>query len=305
MIRELIERKPVLIYFILALLFPWAIYIPYAANETGFLHISIPIEIVVFAQYGPLLAALLLTGIAKGRIGIQSLLKQALKWRVDLRWYLFVLFITAIIGLAMTLVHLIIGDTVPAPPDFAVIFNRFAKVIDLPFLRSFATLGIMPAVLSFFLLAIMNGGVSEEFGWRGYALPQLIRRISPFKTSLIIGILWGLWHTDNIFWADVFKGSLFPFFILFGHVLETMAIAVLFTWVYMRTSGSLLLCILFHAAINSTFTFMSYWWPREPSFMMYAEFTLGFWIFAFLARFVFGREDFRVLSNKESLTSIP
>lgn len=297
-LKKKIEKNPVLIYFVLTLLIPWTVYIPHAANEAGLWTISIPIEVVVLAQYVPLVAAILMTAIAEGKAGLRGLAKKTLHWQVSPVWYFFVILITAFIGIAIVGIHLLMGDVLPSPPNFADIFSRFADDIDLPFMRVFAVTGTVQAVFSFILLAIMNGGVSEEVGWRGYVLPKLLQTYSPFKASMIIGFLWGIWHTDNQFWEGIFKGSFFPFFILGGHTLETMVIAVLFTWVYLKTNGSLLLCILFHAAINSTFTIMSYWWQREPYFIMYAEFTIGFWILALLIVFVFGRAIFSKKVNQ-------
>jgi membrane protease YdiL (CAAX protease family) len=296
--KQILAKNPVLSFFVVALLIPWSVYIPYAASRAGLWDIFIPIEVVVLAQYGPLVAAFLLTAIVEGKLGLRKLTKQALRWRVNVVWYFFSIFVTPLIGLLIVAIHFLFGDVLPAPPNLVEIFERWAKEISLPFLRAFATQETLPAILSFTVLAIMNGGVSEEFGWRGYALRKLMQHSKPFKASMIVGFLWGIWHTDNQFWEGIFKGSTVPLFVLCGHTLETMAIAVLFTWVYLRTNGSLLICILFHAAINSTFTIMSYWWPREPNFIMYAEFTIGFWILALLIAFVFDRTSFSQKANQ-------
>jgi membrane protease YdiL (CAAX protease family) len=38
------------------------------------------------------------------------------------------------------------------------------------------------------------GGVTEETGWRGFALPTLQNRMTPLAATLIVGLMWGVWH---------------------------------------------------------------------------------------------------------------
>ncbi len=54
------------------------------------------------------------------------------------------------------------------------------------------------SALDFVLVVLVLG---EELGWRGYALPKLLQRFSPLVASLIIGVLWGLWHQPTFFIA--------------------------------------------------------------------------------------------------------
>ena len=48
---------------------------------------------------------------------------------------------------------------------------------------------IIPLYLIF---VVMQFG--EEFGWRGYALPRLLRKRSALISSLVVGSLWAVWH---------------------------------------------------------------------------------------------------------------
>ncbi|MCB9598246.1 MAG: CPBP family intramembrane metalloprotease [Sandaracinaceae bacterium] len=87
--------------------------------------------------------------------------------------------------------------------------------------------------------------IGEEIGWRGYALPRLIARFGPLRASLLLGGLWGVWHlpmfiavgtTDPAYYA-----LMVPYF---------LAGSVMFTWLYQRTNGSLLLAVLLHVGAH-------------------------------------------------------
>ena len=88
--------------------------------------------------------------------------------------------------------------------------------------------------------------VGEEIGWRGYALPRLLATRSMLSASLILGVLWGAWHLPTFFIPGLPQHSI-PFS---AFMLLTIAYSVLFTWMYVRTAGSVLIATLFHGSIN-------------------------------------------------------
>lgn len=88
--------------------------------------------------------------------------------------------------------------------------------------------------------------IGEELGWRGFLLPYLLQRYSPVTSSLIVGIIWAFWHLPN-FLIPGFPhyGSPFSAFVLI-----TIAFSMQFTWFHLRTNGSLIIAVIFHAALN-------------------------------------------------------
>ena len=87
----------------------------------------------------------------------------------------------------------------------------------------------------------------EEIGWRGFALPRLAERFGLGRASLLLGLIWAFWHLPQFYIveADTY-GQSFPLF-----VLQVTALSVAIAWLYARTGGSLLLVMLFHAAVNN------------------------------------------------------
>ncbi|HET9741828.1 MAG TPA: CPBP family intramembrane glutamic endopeptidase [Terriglobales bacterium] len=88
----------------------------------------------------------------------------------------------------------------------------------------------------------------EEVGWRGYALPRIATRIGYARASLVIGVIWALWHLPLFFLQGADKyGQSFPVWSL-----GVTALSVAITWLYAHTNGSLLLTMLMHSAVNQT-----------------------------------------------------
>ena len=87
----------------------------------------------------------------------------------------------------------------------------------------------------------------EEIGWRGYALPRLADRVGLGSASVILGVVWAAWHLPLFFIpeADTFGQS------FVAYLLVVTALSVAMAWLFWRT-GSLLLTMLMHAAINNT-----------------------------------------------------
>lgn len=175
---------------------------------------------VMVALYAPTIAALFLTAFESGWTGVRAILGPFGIWRVGFRWYLVALFSVAAVGLVTRGVYMLAGGTAPA---------------------------IQWPTLSVLALMAVQGPLAEEAGWRGYVLPRLQSRMNALSASLIIGVLWGaVWHLPMFL-----TGSYTVSYAWF--VLLTTVWAILFTWVYNHTNGSLFIAWLMHFAINVSF----------------------------------------------------
>src|SRR5262245_10779647 len=86
-------------FFVLALLLSWAAWIPYAASRAGRLAAAVPAELIWLSEYGPSLAAVILTGWAEGAAGVGRLLRRLGRWRVAPGWYGFAILLTPALAL--------------------------------------------------------------------------------------------------------------------------------------------------------------------------------------------------------------
>jgi uncharacterized protein len=92
----------------------------------------------------------------------------------------------------------------------------------------------------------ITDGLGEELAWRGFALPRLLLQHNALVASLILGVLWALWHVPLI-WTEGASMYQQPIWLM---LVDIPANSVLFTWVFLHTRGSVLLAMLLHGASN-------------------------------------------------------
>lgn len=133
--------------------------------------------------------------------------------------------------------------------------------------------------IPFFLSSIIFGGI-EELGWRGILQHELGQKLNLFKTNLIIGLVWSLWHLPLFFIVgSSHQGNSFLFFALAG-----FGFSAFMTWLYAKTQ-SIMLCVFLHASINAA-AGLGLMVPMNdtPGYFYYAAFIfltgLGFLIIA-------------------------
>jgi membrane protease YdiL (CAAX protease family) len=218
---QLIRRHPVVTLFVLAYGLSWAVQIPRALGVlqgSGW-------RAVVWA---PAVAAILAAALTGGRAAVRDLGERLVRWRVGWQWYVLVILGPAAFSLAIAGVYALLGGSWSAA---------------VPKALSEEPLVLLPV---FFLILALTDGLGEEPAWRGFALPRLLTRHNALVASLIVGVLWALWHLPLLWMegATRFQEPVWPILV------DNTAKSVLFTWVFLNTRGSLLLAILLHAATN-------------------------------------------------------
>lgn len=191
-------------------------------------------QLGIFVGYGLAAACLIVTTLAEGVSGAKSLLRRFLHWRVGAKWYAVVFVVPGAIYMAAILLHVILTGS---PVDFDNTLSR----------SMFGNSGpIWLFIIPFFLFDALTNG--EELAWRGFVLPRYQFRFNALMSSIVVGVFWGIWHLPKVApegaWAVAYA------------ILHNIALAVLFTWVYNSTRGSLLLATLFHASFNTAFVFL-------------------------------------------------
>jgi uncharacterized protein len=232
---SLVKRHPLLAGLTLMFALTWPIDLARAAHSQGWITFQIPEALAIFVGYGFVVASITATWIIGGRAEVVALLRRFLIWRVGWTWYAIALFLPLALTLAGIAIYSLPSGSAP---DFSEPFARqlFGSGVNLVYL-----------VIPFLLFdAIANG---EEIGWRGYLLPRLQGRYKAVIASLIVGLIWGLWHLPKFLVAGNET-------VISIYLIDIMARAILYTWIFNNTRGSLLLVTLFHAAGNTAGVFL-------------------------------------------------
>jgi membrane protease YdiL (CAAX protease family) len=227
-----LKQHPLVAFFILANAISWAVAVPLIASAQGWLKTPVPFALHYLTAYGPMLAAILVTWLTESDKGLRDLFGRMTKWRVGPGWAIVAVLSPFALFAVSAVIAWIMGV---AWPDLRLL----GKVNYLPYLG--------PGVV--WLLWFFTSGVGEETGWRGYALPKLQQNRSALSATLILGVLWALWHLPFFFYLDDYvKLGLvgYPAF-----AMSVIAGAIVFTWLYNSTGGSILMAILFHASLNT------------------------------------------------------
>lgn len=226
--KPFLKRHSLVIGLILMFLFTWTIDL---ANS-GALPFKVPFFVVLTLGWGFVIVALLMTWLTLGAEGLKSFLKRFLIWRVGWKWILATLLLLPALQLASVLLT---SWLTRVPADYSHPMIRDVMPLDAP---------LLVLVVPWMLFEILTNG--EEVGWRGYVLPRLQAKYNALAASLIVGVIWSVWHLPKFFGTGTSGGRSFFWFTLF-----CLAASILYTWLYNNTHGSILLAILFHAANNT------------------------------------------------------
>lgn len=221
--RDLVRRRPATVFLLLTYGIAWggALTVGWAAGfEFPTPESALPVFFPLLL--GPPVAGLALTAVTEGRTGLRALNSRLLHWRVPARWYLAALL------------------TAPA------ILGSLVLV-----LSALDSTAYRPAFLWVGLVVGLSAGLFEEVGWTGFATPAMRRRHGVWRTGVLLGLVWGVWHllpTVMVYDGTVSGGWLGT--LVVHWVVGLTAYRVLIVWVHEQT-GSVLISGLMHGSYTA------------------------------------------------------
>lgn len=235
---DILTRFPLMSFFILA----YALNIAITVAQLYILKIPQTRPIAILQVMTPTISAVILSARIGGRAEVTRLLSGFTRWKVSWRWYLAAFMMTGF-PLGIAIVYLLL-------------------VAPIGGLKPDATVWSLLGLLGF---TFLSGPLSEEAGWRGFALPRLQEKHSALTSSLILGLLWAGWHIPFYFEPGyAANGMPLPIFMI-----VVTALAILFTWIYNNSGGSLLLTMLAHFFFNFSSVFLVQEFGLLPPMLLY------------------------------------
>ena len=222
-------------FFLLAYALSWFLWAPLWLPVLGVDGLPVLPHHHALGALGPIAAAMILSVRAGDGRGALELVRRMFAWRGRLAWVAVgLLGPFALLLLAAGAAALLTG----VPVDLGGV-GRSAE---------FPELGL----LALFLFNLLTFGFGEEVGWRGFALPRLQTGRSALWGTLLLSIGWAGWHAPLFLYRPGFTEM--GFSSAAGWFVSLVAGAILLTWLYNESRGSLLVVALFHAAIDVVFT---------------------------------------------------
>lgn len=212
------------LFFLLTFGLTWALWWAVSVAAPGSVAFAVGGPIFLLGVFAPGIVALALTAFAEGSASVVALLARIGRWAVSARLYVIAIGYMAATKLSAALIHRIAVGEWPAFGDTPVAL-MFAAILVSTWTQA-----------------------GEEVGWRGYALPRLAAHLGLGGASVILGVVWALWHLPLFMMEGTGStGQSFPIY-----TFHVTALSVAMSWLYWKTQGSLLLVMIMHAAINNT-----------------------------------------------------
>lgn len=236
MMKNKFTNKPLYLFFALTYGLSWIFTIPTAISGQN---VTTTLWLIpyVLGGFGPSGAGIIMVYRTETKEERRDFWKRVIDFkRISVRWLLFILFLyPALFGISFFLNGLLENPLAE--------FKTLEQIAANPIL-----------LVGMVAIGIIAGPLSEELGWRGYALDQFQERWSPLVSSLILAPIWWAWHLPLFFMRGTSQyawGIGSSSFWLF--TVSIVPLSILMTWVYNHNQKSILAAILLHFMANIIF----------------------------------------------------
>lgn len=241
--------KQLTIYFLLTIVITWIIWTPSVLLSRGFDVHPVFLIISMMAGFTPSIVGLLLNRKYLGKEEFKKDMKERLSFKFSKWWLLIIpVYFAATAALSYGILKLVETD--------------------------FMATGAVPLIMTplvFLQILFIGGALGEEFGWRGFAQDRLMKLHTPFIATLILGLIWSLWHLP-LFFMDGTVQSNIP---IWQFMLQNTMIAFYYTWLYRKTKGNLWLMIFLHAVANTASAVVPYWQSNTGRYIGFGVLLIG------------------------------
>jgi len=176
------------------------------------------IALFIIGGFVPSIVGILLTAKYEGKTGVKELFKQSIKVKIGYKAFITMILIAIYFALSL----IFIAQLTTGKFDYSQFWIQ------------------LPTILSLIIL----GPLSEEYGWRGFAIKRMLKCTSANVASLIIGLVWALWHFPLFFMLGTSQYELSVPFLAFS--ISVIGTSFIYTYLYKQTKANIFSAIFLH-----------------------------------------------------------
>jgi membrane protease YdiL (CAAX protease family) len=186
----------------------------------------------------PSVVGLILTAFYDGKEGLKKLLLSAINTKIGFSSLIIIIVYAMALGSLQLILYTLLGGSFD--------FSQFLKQL--------------PTILPLIIL----GPLSEEFGWRGFLQKRINSEFPPIPASIIIGVVWSLWHLPLFYMIGTSQHDFNIPFIPF--MISIVSSSFVYTYLYYKSNGSLFAAILLHWIATYILQVISSQISRTPAY---------------------------------------
>ncbi|MCF7931109.1 MAG: CPBP family intramembrane metalloprotease [Acholeplasmataceae bacterium] len=247
-------------FFVITFIWAWVLWMPFVLPSFGLYEMTETLEglvmlAVMIGAFGPLIAAMILTYRDGGKEKVRQYFRKCLNFKIKPIYYLMAILLGLVITAAAHYLTNLSGlDNLPN--------NLIPEGINIP---------IYVLIIPYLLMLFILGGGQEEFGWRGFAQEPMQERLGVLKGSILIGLIWSLWHLP--LWFIIGEGhSYYPFL---AFMLYATSWSVIIGIMYNLSGKKMVVAWIMHAVGNLSV-------PLFPVLFLEDVPQPGYWVWAIL-----------------------
>jgi membrane protease YdiL (CAAX protease family) len=251
-----LASHPLVSYFVLAFTGTWLLVAPIVLGQDGLalLPYRVPfgVYVVLFLASsftGPTLAAVAVTAALEGKEGVKRFFRRYVQWRVGWRWYLLLIF-------GFPAIHFVAATLWMGLAPWQALAQQWSTFFSV----------YLPALLIF--PGLLQWG--EEPGWRGFAQTRMQTHYGALRSSLVVGLLHGIWHLPNhLLVSGPPAAGPFDLMNFVVNTLIVLALTLVLTWIFNGARQSILVGVLAHAAFNAAGAWSGMLLPNQGEQVVY------------------------------------
>lgn len=213
------DDKSLFKFFIIVYLIPivataLAILIGGFPTESVVTHVSPMVLVVMMAMvHAPTIAAMIVTFKDEGFQGIKDLFRQLKYWKFEGKWYLYALLIFPLSILVSQYLMSLYSESYGPLFEFRI-----------------------------FVLGSLFSALWEEIAWTGYATPRMLKKFSPLRTAILLGIIHMFWHLASDYWGSIsyYRANYLYAIHFFLWLIGLIVLRIIILWMYVRTRSVVL-----------------------------------------------------------------